>query len=199
MRAWHSDELRETEERYQRKLQMQIQDVREKLAKEADEIVSREKEQLTCRFEMGFKEQEQGFELIKRKLLNELQEERERTAKDEMKFKENMQENIRKAQIKGEVELDNLKEEYESKIANLERRHTSEIKSMKDIHEAETKTLISKLTKQFEIEVKQKENDVIADLKIKMENELKQRENRLKDEFEKVRNEEEASSDIRFK
>jgi 5-azacytidine-induced protein 1 len=112
MRAWHADEIREMEERYARKQTMQLQELRDAFSREKEEACRREREMAQKRFESELQRLAEDFETQKRRIFNEMQDERNHFAAAETKFRDLMQENVRKAQIKGEVEVSLLPEEH---------------------------------------------------------------------------------------
>ncbi|CAL8110464.1 unnamed protein product [Orchesella dallaii] len=199
MRAWHTDEVRETEERYQRKLHMQLEDTREKFAKEKEDIISRERELANRRLDAELKQKDDEIENLKRRLTNEIFEERERAVSEEVRLKEIMQEAVRKAQIKGEVELENLKQEYATKLANLERKHECELKSLTDVHEAEKQNWTSNQTRKLEHSLADQEAKLREIFQDEKDKEWREKEKKLKEEFEKFRKDDENATEARFR
>ncbi|ODM92561.1 hypothetical protein Ocin01_14118 [Orchesella cincta] len=199
MRAWHADEIRETEERYQRKLHMQLEDMREKFAKEKEDIISRERDLANRRLDVELKQKEDEIENLKRRLTNEIFEERERAVSEEVRLKETMQEAVRKAQIKGEVELENLKQEHTTKLANLERKHESELKSLTDVFEAEKQNWASNQNRKLEHSLADQEGKLRETFQDEKDREWREKEKKLKEEFEKFRKDDEHATEARFR
>jgi 5-azacytidine-induced protein 1 len=199
MRAWHSDELRETEDRYQRKLNMQLQEMRDKFSHELETVIAKEKEAAAKRLEAEIRQKESDFESHKRRLISELHDLRERATCNELKLKDLMQESVRKAQIKSEIELENLKQEYEAKIQNVDRKHENELHAMKEVHEAEKVNLASNHSKKLEESLKEKEAMIVESKKQELEKELREKEKQLREEFEKTRKGEELLNESRIR
>ena len=112
MRAYYADEMSEVEERFARKQTHQLQELRENVNREKDEACRRERELLQRRFDSELQRQAEDFETQKRRLLKEVQEEKDRLASEEVKIRESAQENIRKGQIKSEVEVSALNSKF---------------------------------------------------------------------------------------
>lgn len=199
MRAWHADEVREIEERYSRKLHMQLDDLRQKFLKEKEDLVESERELANRRLHAELKQRDDEMEALKRKHANEVFEERERAISEEVKLKDHVQECVRKAQIKGEVELENLRQEYELKLSNLERKHEAEIRSVKDIYDAERQNWATNQMKKLEQALADQELKLREAFQIEKDKEWREREKKLKDEFEKFHKEEELSNESRLK
>lgn len=199
MRAWHADELRETEERHHRKLHMQLEDIREKFAKEKEDAILRERELASRRLEAELKQKDEEIENHKRRLTNEIFEERERAVTEEMRIKESMHETVRKAQIKTEVELENLRQEYETKMATSERRHETELDTVKDVFQAEKQNWASNQLKKLEQALSEQETKLREIFDKEKDKEWREREKKLKDEFEKFRKDDEDASEGRFR
>lgn len=199
MRAWHADEMRETEDRCQRKIHMQMEDLREKLGKEKEDAIMRERDLSNRRLEAELRQRDDEIESMKRRLTNEMFEERERYVSEELKMKESLQESLRKAQLKGETEVENLKKEYEIKLTNLEKKHESELKSLKDVHEAEKQNWISTQSKKLEHALTELENKLRDNFEQEKDREWREKEKKLKEEYERFRKDDELSSDSRFK
>lgn len=199
MRAWHADEVGEIEARYQRKLHVQLEDIREKFAKEKEDLITKERELANRRLEADLKQKDDEIENLKRRHTNELFEERERAVTEEMRFKDTVQDTVRKAQIKGEVELENLKQDYDTKLANLERRHESELKSLKDVLDAERHNWASNQMKKLEQALSDQEAKLKEAFQAEKEREWRDKERKMKEEFEKFRKDDENASESRFK
>lgn len=105
MRAYYANEMQDIEERYARKQTHQLQELRESFNREKDEACRREREILQKRHESELQRQAEDFETQKRRLLKEIQEEKDRLGAEEIKIRESAQENVRKSQIKHEVEV----------------------------------------------------------------------------------------------
>jgi len=104
-RAYYADEIQEIEERYARKQTAQLQELRETFHREKEEACRRERDLLQKRFDSELQRQAEDFETQKRRLGKEIQEEKERLGLEETRIREAAQENVRKGQIKCEVEV----------------------------------------------------------------------------------------------
>ena len=97
------------------------------------------------------------------------------------------------------LQLENVREEYDTKMANLERRHEKEIQSLRDNFESQRENWISTFNKRNEQILEEREIRLVETLNQEKEKEIREREKKVKDEYERIRKEEESVQEARIK
>jgi hypothetical protein len=95
--------------------------------------------------------------------------------------------------------VENVQQESEEKLAALERRHESELRSLKDVYEGERESWISNFTKKQEQSFHEREAALIESINFEKDKELRERERKLKEDFEKLRREDESDHESRIR
>ncbi|XP_060605968.1 centrosomal protein of 131 kDa-like [Ruditapes philippinarum] len=167
----HEAELLESDERAAQKYVRMTEELRDQLASEKEAACARERELAKQRYEKQIQSEEEAYQAQRRRLLTEIQEEKDRLAGQASRQRADLDKLQQQLQDKHSYALDAMKTEFDRAREEQENRHATEIRELKERMEIEKQTWEENYRK-------------------KQENYLMQKERELKDGVKKDRNKE---------
>ncbi|KAJ8038079.1 hypothetical protein HOLleu_19055 [Holothuria leucospilota] len=195
----HEAELLQAEERAGQKYIQHTEELREQLAHEKEQACARERELSKQRYEKQLEQEEAGYQQQRRRLYQEIQDEKERIAEQAKKQRQEldrlqhqMEENNRKA-------LATLREEYEKARDEQERRHKTEVKDMEERLRIEKESWEENYMKKQETTLMSKERELKEKVREERDREIELVITRLEEDAATAREETERAAENRIK
>ncbi|XP_069786037.1 centrosomal protein of 131 kDa isoform X2 [Narcine bancroftii] len=137
LKALHEAELAQSDERAAHHYVRQIEDLREQLEKEKEDLCQRERNLARQRYEKQLEQEEQAIQQQRRRLYAEVSEEKERLNQQAARQRAELDELRSKLEENSFLVTNTLKEEFEKIKEDQEGRHQVEIQSLKEKLEIE--------------------------------------------------------------
>ncbi|XP_061934668.1 centrosomal protein of 131 kDa isoform X2 [Apis cerana] len=149
LRNLHMKELQDTELRIIRRSNQQLEQLRLELTASHERMLANEKNILWTRYQEKLEEQENQFKIQQAKLVEELQYDRDKFAKEQTKRDTEMEANLQKIHMQYKQEIDILKQQ-----------HLNEKKSLQESLKAEWQTCLTEYKRQQNLRIEQIENKI---------------------------------------
>nr|CAD7577107.1 unnamed protein product [Timema californicum] len=194
LRTLHKQELEEVEMRATRRATAQL----EQLTAEREEVLTRERNSLKQRFEKQLCEEESRYQEERRRLLADVQREKDRLSEEMERVKQEGEEAKKNLVRDSQRNLERVKSEFKEALDAASRRHQNELKLAKETYEADQEAWMYNYKKHQTAALVEKETELREQLKRERDREIELVIERLETEAVKFRTELEQTADNRL-
>ncbi|WAQ95629.1 CP131-like protein [Mya arenaria] len=156
----HEAELLESDERAAQKYVRMTEELRDQLASEKESACARERELAKQRYEKQVQQEEEAYQQQRRRLMTEVQEEKDRVAKDASRQRADIDRLQQQLQDKHSYAMDAMRIEFDKAREEQEKRHAAETKELKERMEIEKATWEENYRKKQETFLMQREREL---------------------------------------
>ncbi|KAH3869500.1 hypothetical protein DPMN_032669, partial [Dreissena polymorpha] len=156
----HEAELLESDERAAQKYVRMTEELRDQLASEKESACARERELAKQRYEKQVQQEEEAYQAQRRRLLTEIQEEKDRIAVQAARQRADIDKLQAQLQDKHSYAMDAMKLEFDKAREEQENRHKAEIADMKERMSIEKSTWEENYRKKQEAWLMQREREL---------------------------------------
>ncbi|XP_017762493.1 PREDICTED: centrosomal protein of 131 kDa isoform X2 [Eufriesea mexicana] len=149
LRNVHMKELQDTELRIIRRSNEQLEQLRLELTGSHERMLTNEKNILWTRYQEKLEEQENQFKIQQMKLMDELQQDREKLGKEQMKRDAEMQSSLQKIHL-----------QYQQEIETLKQQHSNDKKILQESLKVEWEAWLTNYKRQQNLRIEQAENKI---------------------------------------
>ncbi|KAM9424452.1 centrosomal protein of 131 kDa [Pholidichthys leucotaenia] len=199
LRMLHEVELQQADERAAQRCVHRCEELRQQLAKEKEEEVVREREQARVRCEKQLEEEQLSLQQQRRRLHQEVSEEKERLAQLADRQRGELVELRRQLEENSSIAGRALREELERGREEQERRHQMEVKALQERLDVEKQTWEENYKKREEAWLLSREHELKEELRRERDKEIEMAIWTLEEESSKDKEEWERAADNRVK
>ncbi|XP_016889877.1 centrosomal protein of 131 kDa isoform X1 [Cynoglossus semilaevis] len=199
LRTLHEAELLQADDRAAQRFVRQCEELRAQLEKEKDEQCQRERELAKQRYDKQFQEEELSLQQQRRRLYQEVAEEKERLAQLAARQRAEGEDLRRHLEENSSVAVRALREELDKSREEQEKRHQVEMKSMQERLEVEKQTWEENYRKKEEAWLLSRERELKDELRRERDKEIELAIWTLEEETSKDKEECERAADNRVK
>nr|CAD7397161.1 unnamed protein product [Timema cristinae] len=194
LRTLHKQELEEIEMRATRRATAQL----EQLTAEREEVLTRERNSLKQRFEKQLCEEESRYQEERRRLLADVQREKDRLSEEMERVKQEGEEAKKNLVRDSQRNLERVKSEFKEALDAANRRHQNELKLAKETYDADQEAWMYNYKKHQTAALIEKETELREQMKRERDREIELVIERLETEAVKFRTELEQAADNRL-
>ncbi|KAM4691561.1 centrosomal protein of 131 kDa isoform 2-T3 [Rhinophrynus dorsalis] len=199
LKALHEAELQQSDERAALRYVHQAEELRQNLEQEKEEVSQRERELAKQRYENHLIQEEKSLQEQRRRLYNEVSEEKERLNQQAARQRAELDDLRRQLEDNCTLATRVLKEEYEKSKEEQERRHQAEIKALKERLEIEKQAWEQNYMKKEEAWLLSRERELKEDLRKGRDKEIELVIQRLESEMSMAKEDCERTAESRIK
>ncbi len=199
LKAIHEAELLQADERASRRFVVQTEELRAQCAREKEQACAHERELARQRYEKLAEQEEISYQQQRRKLFQEVQQEKERlsaTAEHQRADLEREWRELREAQ---EREMEDLKAQHARTLEEAHRRHGSELRDLEERLMIERQSWEENYRKRQEVAMMEKERGMRETVRRERDKEIEMVIARLEEETGQTKAECERAAEARIK
>ncbi|XP_041432164.1 centrosomal protein of 131 kDa isoform X5 [Xenopus laevis] len=199
LKALHEAELQQSDERAAQRYVCQAEEMRQNLEREKEEVSQRERELAKQRYEKHLVQEEQSLQDQRRRLFQEVSEEKERLNQQAARQRAELDELRKQLENNCALATRVLKEEYEKSKDEQERRHQAEIKALKERLDIEKQAWEQNYIKKEEAWLLSRERELKEEVRKGRDKEIEHVIQRLESEMSTTKEECERAGENRIK
>ncbi|XP_067952002.1 centrosomal protein of 131 kDa-like isoform X2 [Watersipora subatra] len=199
LKTIHEAELLQSDERAGQRYVNMTEELRDQLAKEKEAACQRERELAAQRYEKQLQAEEEAYQQSRRRLYQEVQDEKERLANQAVRQRQEMDKMQRQLEDSHSSSSEAMRKEFEKAREEQERRHQAELTELKERLTIERDAWEQNYMKKQEAWLLSKERELKESVKQERDREIELVINRLEDDGVQSREECERAAENRIK
>ncbi|XP_069399915.1 centrosomal protein of 131 kDa isoform X1 [Ovis canadensis] len=199
LKGLHATELQQAEERAAQHYGRQAEELREHLEREKEALGRQEWERAQQRFEQHLEQEQRALQQQRRRLYNEVAEEKERLGQQAARQRAELDELRRQLEESSSAGGRALRAEFEKGKEEQERRHQMELKALKDQLEVERQMWEANSAKKEEAWLLNRERELKEEIRKGRDKEIELVIHRLEADMTQAREESERAAENRVK
>lgn len=187
VKTLHEADLLESDEKAGRKYVEQMAKLRKDLENERDDLVERERANASNRYDKQLEQEEKAFQAQKRRLYQEIAEEKERLFHQSNRLKKENDDFKNQLEQHQSASAKALQNEFDRAKSLAENRHLKEIENLKAQFDSEKELWKNNIEKNYELKISEKEKNIFEMSKVTRDREIKMVLERLELEHSETR------------
>ncbi|KAL1779355.1 centrosomal protein of 131 kDa isoform X1 [Sigmodon hispidus] len=199
LRGLHEAELQQRDEQAAQRHLRQAEELREHLEREKEALSKQEHERAQQRFEQHLEQEQRALEQQRRRLYNEVAEEKERLGQQASRQRAELDELRQQLGESSAALTRTLRAEFERSREDQEQRHQMELKALKDQLEAERQAWVASCAKKEEAWLLTRERELKEEIRKGRDQEIELVIHRLEADMTLAKEESERAAESRVK